>query len=310
MARWNEDQERWQGYGDRYGDDERRFRAERGEQGSWRAHDWRDDEDRFREYRGGERYGERGGEWRDRERWMREREPGRDWERDPARADFGREYRPEVGGRFGDRGGWRGRDFGGEERGAYGYGGRERWPARGYGAGDWRGEYMTYGSGAYPERGYGREREDWRYRGEGWQYGPEREAGPFERLRERFRKLTGRGPKGYRRPDERVRDEVCERIARSGVNAMDVEVEVENGEVTLSGYAESREDKRRLEDIAEEVFGVDEVHNHVRIRRGEQMGTTSMTAGTGTTGTGAAMSAQQAGTRVPSQQGQFPSERH
>lgn len=280
MARWNEDQERWQGYGDRYGDDERRFRAERGEQGSWRARDWRDDEDRFREYRGGERYGERGGEWRDRERWMREREPGRDWERDPARADFGREYRPEAGGRFGERGGW-------------------------------RGESMTYGSGAYPERGYGREREDWRHRGEGWQYGPEREAGAFERLREGFRKLTGRGPKGYRRSDERVHDEVCERMARSGMNATDIEVEVENGEVTLSGYAESREDKRRLEDLAEDVFGVDEVHNHVRIRRGEQMGTsTSMTAGTGTTGTGAAMSAQQAGTRVPSQQGQSPSERH
>jgi hypothetical protein len=105
-----------------------------------------------------------------------------------------------------------------------------------------------------------------------------------------------------------VRDEVCERIARSGVNAMDVEVEVENGEVTLSGYAESREDKRRLEDLADDVFGVDEVHNHVRIRRGEQ--SPSLAAGTGTTGTGAAMSAQQAGTRVPSQQGQFPSERH
>lgn len=65
--------------------------------------------------------------------------------------------------------------------------------------------------------------------------------------------------------------------------------------------------------LAEDVFGVDEVHNHVRIRRrAEQMGATSppLTAGTGTTGTGAAMSAQQAGTRVPSQQGQSPSGRH
>ncbi len=322
MARWNEDQERWQGHGDRYGDDERRFRAERGEEGSWRGRELSADEDRFQEWRG-ERSGERGGDWRERERWMRGREPGAEWEREPARADFGREVR-EPGGRYGERGSesWRDREWRALERGSYGrpygggtrpYGGGERWAGRsgsyGRGTGEWGGDYVTYGSQGYgPERGYGydREREGWGRRDMGpggWRYGEERERSPFERVKEGFRKLTGQGPKGYRRSDERVRDEVCERIARSGINAMEVEVAVEKGEVTLSGYAQSREDKRMLEDVAEDVFGVDEVHNHVRIRREQGAGTTMAASSAPTTGT-TATSAQQGTARAPSPQQQ------
>jgi hypothetical protein len=75
---------------------------------------------------------------------------------------------------------------------------------------------------------------------------------------------AGRGPKGYRRSDERIHDEVCERIARSGVNADEVEVKVENGEVTLSGTVDRREHKWHLESLCESVFGVDDVHNNLR----------------------------------------------
>jgi hypothetical protein len=75
------------------------------------------------------------------------------------------------------------------------------------------------------------------------------------------------GPKGYHRPDERIRDEVCERIARSGIDARDVEVAVEAGEVTLTGTVERRDDKRALEDVADDVFGVEDVHNRIRLRR-------------------------------------------
>jgi osmotically-inducible protein OsmY len=79
----------------------------------------------------------------------------------------------------------------------------------------------------------------------------------------------GRGPKGYRRSDERVHEDLCERIARSGVNADEVEVRVENGEVTLSGTVASRQEKRYLEDLCEDVFGVNDVHNQIRVSRGE-----------------------------------------
>ena len=61
-------------------------------------------------------------------------------------------------------------------------------------------------------------------------------------------------------------------IARSGVDADEVEVKVEKAEVTLTGFVDSREDKRMLEDLAEDVFGVDEVNNHLRIHRGEARG--------------------------------------
>jgi BON domain len=88
-----------------------------------------------------------------------------------------------------------------------------------------------------------------------------------DRMREGWRRMTGRGPKGYKRSDERIRDDVSEQIARSDIDAGDVEVTVERGEVTLVGFVESRWDKRMLEDLAEDVFGVEEVHNHLRLRR-------------------------------------------
>ena len=82
-----------------------------------------------------------------------------------------------------------------------------------------------------------------------------------------FRRRRFLGPKGYRRPDDRVHDEVCERIARSGIDAREVEVAVQVGEVTLTGTALSREDKRALEDVVDDVFGVEDVHNRLTLAR-------------------------------------------
>jgi len=78
---------------------------------------------------------------------------------------------------------------------------------------------------------------------------------------------TGRGPKGYKRPDDRILEEVCERIARSNVNAQEVEVQVQSGEVRLTGLADSLWDKRSIEDLAAEVFGVEEIQNDIRVKR-------------------------------------------
>lgn len=77
----------------------------------------------------------------------------------------------------------------------------------------------------------------------------------------------GRPPRMYRRPDERVLDDVCERIARSGADADDVEVQVNEGVLTLSGKVPSRIDRRIVEDVAESVFGVEEVHNNLRVAK-------------------------------------------
>jgi osmotically-inducible protein OsmY len=80
----------------------------------------------------------------------------------------------------------------------------------------------------------------------------------------------GRGPKGYQRSDTRIHEEVCDRLTYSDVDAENVEVSVANGEVTLSGSVRDRWDKRRAEDLAEEVAGVREVHNSIRIARAER----------------------------------------
>jgi hypothetical protein len=78
---------------------------------------------------------------------------------------------------------------------------------------------------------------------------------------------AGRGPKGYRRSDERIRDDVADRLTDDDrVDASDVEVTVSAGIVNLNGTVESREAKRRAEDVAASVSGVEDVVNEIRVR--------------------------------------------
>jgi osmotically-inducible protein OsmY len=81
----------------------------------------------------------------------------------------------------------------------------------------------------------------------------------------------GRGPKNYTRSDERIKEDVNERLTDYDyLDASDVEVEVNNSEVVLSGTVESRYEKRAAEDIVENVTGVRNVENRLRIRRDQQ----------------------------------------
>lgn len=80
--------------------------------------------------------------------------------------------------------------------------------------------------------------------------------------------FVGRGPKGYQRSDGRIREDVCDRLTDAPfLDASDIEVSVNNGEVTLSGTVPNREQKRRSEDLIERVRGVREVYNHLRVSR-------------------------------------------
>jgi len=77
---------------------------------------------------------------------------------------------------------------------------------------------------------------------------------------------AGRGPRGYQRSDERIREDVCERMSDCGeLDATDIEVRVSNAEVTLQGMVRDRHDKRLAEDLVDEVSGVREVHNQIRV---------------------------------------------
>lgn len=147
------------------------------------------------------------------------------------------------------RRGWRpGSDYYGNDPGRYGgrYG-----TGRGgedYGAGP----YEYAGERAGGQRGIW-ENQDIDYSGR--DIGRE-SPGPFR----------GRGPKGYKRSDERIREDVCERLTQDDrVDASNIEVTVKNCEVTLSGSVGSREEKRRAEDIIDDISGVTDVSNRLRV---------------------------------------------
>ncbi len=150
-----------------------------------------------------------------------------------------------------------GRGFGWQPEGGFGQGsgylsswspGEQRFESRAYRTPErWRTE--PYGT-----------REMWRERS----YGTARYLASIPRGR-----FTGRGPKGYQRSDERIREDVSEELAVDGdIDASDIEVRVSNCVVTLDGEVGSREEKRLAEDIAEAAPGVRDVHNNLRVKAG------------------------------------------
>jgi osmotically-inducible protein OsmY len=81
----------------------------------------------------------------------------------------------------------------------------------------------------------------------------------------------GRGPKGYRRSDDRIREDVSDRLTDDPfVDASDIEIQVSNAEVTLTGSVDSRNARRRAEDLSERVSGVTHVQNNLRVASGSE----------------------------------------
>ncbi len=77
---------------------------------------------------------------------------------------------------------------------------------------------------------------------------------------------SGKGPKGYRRSDERIREEACEVLFHSPeVDASDIEVSVKDGLLTLSGTVKSRYAKREAETCLENLVGVEDIRNELRL---------------------------------------------
>lgn len=130
-----------------------------------------------------------------------------------------------------------------------------------YGVGN-EGSRGEFGSG-----GYGRDMDYARrgafgYGGYGGRSGAETGSHAYG-ADEQFR---GRGPRGYRRSDERIREDICDMLTDDPyLDASNIEVTVKDCEVTLSGTVNSREDKRRAEDLVEGISGVRDVHNTVRV---------------------------------------------
>jgi osmotically-inducible protein OsmY len=76
----------------------------------------------------------------------------------------------------------------------------------------------------------------------------------------------GKGPRGYQRSDERILEDINDRLfIDSFIDASGIEVQVNNCDVILLGTVQNRNAKRRAEDIAESVSGVKNVENRIRI---------------------------------------------
>lgn len=245
-------------------------------------------------------------DWRERQHWRNEER--RRIEEEQRRRVRGREYQE-------------GRDYGRERYGEY-EDQAEGWPYRGYEPGVFPGTGgFGYIPSPYPEQRFGRDRDfpsgyrpderagrrwdhdrDWSARG----YEGTDERGWWDRTKdevlswtgdedaERRRRMdearnhAGRGPKGYTRSDERIREDVSDRLTDDWlIDASEIEVAVASGEVTLSGAVDSREAKRRAADCAESVSGARNVQNNLRV---QQPGERQTELASSTTGTVAAAS--------------------
>lgn len=79
--------------------------------------------------------------------------------------------------------------------------------------------------------------------------------------------FRGKGPKDYKRSDERLTEDINERLTYDDdIDAGDISVAVADGEVTLSGTVHTRAEKRRAEDLADEVPGITHVQNNLRVK--------------------------------------------
>jgi hypothetical protein len=175
----------------------------------------------------------------------------------------------------------------GERYGESSFGrGTERSGAQGeYGGGRYQPRAFESGGTSYRPSGYddfdrGRQRQSWQPVGS-LGYGPPRgETGQYARGDGRAGETSvgngragrhaGKGPKGYIRSDERIREEISDRLTTDDdIDASEIEITVTNGDVVLRGTVDTRESKRAAEDLAESVQGVRDVQNQLRVDNGD-----------------------------------------
>lgn len=111
-------------------------------------------------------------------------------------------------------------------------------------------------------------------------------AAPYMRApRARHEHFANR-PKNYVRSDERIFEEVCELLTDHGdIDASNIEVTVDDGDVVLRGTVRSRWARFYTEDLVMSVSGVRDVVNGLQIARnpdGTEVGGPTTDAGGGT----------------------------
>jgi hypothetical protein len=74
------------------------------------------------------------------------------------------------------------------------------------------------------------------------------------------------GSRYYRRPVERILDDIHERLLREPVDARDVNVRVQGGDIVLEGTVPTKPDSWLIERVCDGVLGVAHVENRLRVR--------------------------------------------
>jgi|GEM_PF-6812003 len=87
----------------------------------------------------------------------------------------------------------------------------------------------------------------------------------------------GSAPKNYKKSDDRISDDLCEKLMHQGLDCSGVEVSVKEGIVTLTGEVCERNDKHRIEQIAADISGVNDVENQLRMAKKSNGSTSSAT---------------------------------
>ncbi|MEW6167836.1 MAG: BON domain-containing protein [Pseudomonadota bacterium] len=97
---------------------------------------------------------------------------------------------------------------------------------------------------------------------------PPGDAWPAASVPDHFFAPSARGPKGYVRADERIREDICEQLMRRpDLEVRDVAVTVVDGVVVLDGTVPQRSMKHRIEDVCDATAGVRDIDNRLRVPR-------------------------------------------
>ncbi|HEV7330407.1 MAG TPA: BON domain-containing protein [Flavisolibacter sp.] len=273
-----------------------------GYQGSNRNEDWRRYGNENRGSYGNAGYGNdyghqdwnrqrenRGNSWSSDAGWNRQQQSSGNWGNDYDRQDWGR-GRVDTGNFNSDRNyGNRGENnYGGSYRSNYGNSG-------GYGnmGGDYNRDWSRNRNAGNQDRDYRRDdNEGWWDRTKdkvtGWFSSDDDDRNDRDRNRN-YMSHRGKGPSDYRRSEDRIREDICDRLTDDDrVDASHISVQIDNDAVILSGTVNSREEKRRAEDLVESVSGVRNVENRLRVGSANALsghdytGNTDRTGGIGT----------------------------
>lgn len=235
------------GYGRAYRDDAYGGRGSYGKN-DWGQNDWREQRTYSqRDYYAGRDYGGRD-----------DNQPVHHWHERDRELRAGHPYKGSYGG-TGDSSYFTG------QQGSWAVGGPQT-SSNYYSGGGYAGSAPRYGAD-YRAHGYDADRGD-AHRGF-WDRASDEVASWFgdeDAARRREQDHRGHGPKDYTRSDERIREDANDRLTDDWrVDASNVTVTVDKGEITLNGTVASREAKRRAEDVVDNISGVKHVQNNLRV---------------------------------------------